>query len=166
MDRTSSCADLLPKPHALPPTNKISMPSRNSSHVYKTLDSRNVQSSTKKSPGPKSVRRVTSDKSIEQSLVDLKIKDGYMFKGIVGAEPAEPRVCCCVKPPPIVDTVASYSAIESISIQKLTPENKLGMELLVKTKTPPMKASELWRDKPVVLLCIQCPGYGQFFISS
>ncbi|XP_075659872.1 uncharacterized protein LOC142629717 [Castanea sativa] len=81
-----------------------------------------------------------------------------MFKGIVGAEPAEPRVCGCVKPPPIVHTVAPYSAIESISIQKLTPEYKLGMELLVKTKTPPMKASELWRDKPAVLLCIRRPG--------
>ncbi|KAL4639873.1 hypothetical protein ACB092_03G250200 [Castanea dentata] len=122
MDRTSSCADLLPKPHAFPPPNKISMPSRNNSRVYKTLDSRNVQSR------------------------------------IVGAEPAEPRVCGCVKPPPIVDTVAPYSAIESISIQKLTPEYKLGMELLVKTKTPPMKASELWRDKPAVLLCIRRPG--------
>ena len=120
------------------------MPSRNSSRVYKTLDSRNVQSSIKKSPGPDFVRRVTFDKSIEQSLADLKIKDGYMFKGIVGAEPAEPRVCGCVKTTPIVDTVAPYSAIESISIQKLTPEYKLGMELLVKTKTPPMKASELW----------------------
>nr|POE97501.1 redox-regulatory protein [Quercus suber] len=73
-------------------------------------------------------------------------------------EPAEPRVCGCVKPPPIVDTVAPYSAIESISIQRLTPEYKLGMELLVKTKTPPMKASELWRDKPAVLLCIRRPG--------
>ncbi|KAM4121355.1 hypothetical protein ACJW30_03G201600 [Castanea mollissima] len=127
MDRTSSCADLLPEPHAFPPPNKISMPSRNNSRVYKTLDSRNI-------------------------------KDGYMFKGIVGAEPAEPRVCGCVKPPPIVDTVAPYSAIESISIQKLTPEYKLGTELLVKTKTPPMKASELWRDKPAVLLCIRRPG--------
>ncbi|KAF3943135.1 hypothetical protein CMV_030272 [Castanea mollissima] len=96
MDRTSSCADLLPEPHAFPPPNKI--------------------------------------------------------------KPAEPRVCGCVKPPPIVDTVAPYSAIESISIQKLTPEYKLGTELLVKTKTPPMKASELWRDKPAVLLCIRRPG--------
>ncbi|XP_044494476.1 peroxiredoxin-like 2A [Mangifera indica] len=32
------------------------------------------------------------------------------------------------------------------------------MERLVKTKTPPMKALELWREKPAVLLCIRRPG--------
>ncbi|XP_038999473.1 peroxiredoxin-like 2A [Hibiscus syriacus] len=32
------------------------------------------------------------------------------------------------------------------------------MEPLVKSKTPPMKASELWRCKPAVLLCIRRPG--------
>ncbi|XWS69572.1 hypothetical protein CRYUN_Cryun04dG0190700 [Craigia yunnanensis] len=32
------------------------------------------------------------------------------------------------------------------------------MERLVKSNAPPMKASELWRDKLAVLLCIQRPG--------
>ncbi|CAB4285912.1 unnamed protein product [Prunus armeniaca] len=73
-------------------------------------------------------------------------------------EPAEPRACGCVQPPPVVEKVAPYSTIENISIQKLTPEYKMGMEHLVKTKTPPMKASELWRNKPAVLLCIRRPG--------
>lgn len=99
-----------------------------------------------------------SDKSLEQSLADLKIKDGYVFKGIVAAGPAEPRACGCVKPPPVIDQIAPYSAIENISVQKLTPEYKIGMEPLVKTNTPPMKASELWRDKPAVILCLRRPG--------
>ncbi|KAK9116372.1 hypothetical protein Sjap_015319 [Stephania japonica] len=81
----------------------------------------------------------------------LEVESRYaVFKGIVAAQPAEGRVCGCVQPPPIVDSVAPYSAIESISVQKLTPEYKLGMERLVKTKTPPMKASQLWLDKPAV----------------
>ncbi|KAL6969661.1 hypothetical protein U1Q18_029369 [Sarracenia purpurea var. burkii] len=93
------------------------------------------------------------------SEADLKIEDdGHVFKGIVAAAPAEPRVCGCVEPPPVIDSVAPYSAIENISIQKLTPEYKIGMERLVKTKAPPMKASELWREKPAVLLCIRRPG--------
>ncbi|XP_045831579.1 uncharacterized protein LOC123922970 [Trifolium pratense] len=33
----------------------------------------------------------TSDRSFEQSLTELKIKDGYSFKGIVASEPVEPR---------------------------------------------------------------------------
>ncbi|XP_057442457.1 uncharacterized protein LOC130734147 isoform X2 [Lotus japonicus] len=105
---------------------------------------------------PKSV--ATSDKSLEQSLADLKIKDGHVFKGIVAAEPAEARACGCVQPPPVSDQIAPYAAIENISVQKLTPEYKIGIDPLVKMKTPPMKASELWRDKPAVFLCLRRPG--------
>ncbi|KAJ1412071.1 Thioredoxin-like superfamily [Sesbania bispinosa] len=88
--------------------------------------------------------------SLELSMTDVRIKDGHVFKGIVA--------CGCVKPPPVSDQVAAYSAIESISVQKLTPEYKIGMEPLVKTKAPPLKASELWRDKPAVFLCLRRPG--------
>lgn len=91
-------------------------------------------------------------------MADIKLRDGHIFKGIVASEPAEPRSCGCVQPPPVVDSVARYSAIENISVQKLTPEYKTGMQRLVKAKTPPMKASDLWKDKPAVLLCIRRPG--------
>ncbi|PNY06359.1 hypothetical protein L195_g002823 [Trifolium pratense] len=87
-----------------------------------------------------------------------KIRDGYVFKGIVASEPSEPRACGCVKPPQVSDQVASYGSIENISVQKLTPEYKIGMEPLVKIKTPPFKASELWRDKPAVIFCLRRPG--------
>jgi hypothetical protein len=100
----------------------------------------------------------TSDRSFEQSLTELKIRDGYSFKGIVASEPAEPRACGCVQPPPVSDQVAPYAAIENISVQKLTPEYKIGMEPLMKMKTPPMKVAELWRDKPAVFLCLRRPG--------
>jgi hypothetical protein len=151
MDKTGACTDQLPKPYAPPPTKA----SRNESlqKIYVSVNSSKVQSTRKSF-----VRRPTSDKSIEQSVADFKIEDGYIFKGIVAAQPAEPRACGCVQPPPIVDTVAPYSGIENISIQKLTPEYKIGMDRLVKAKTPPMKASDLWRDKPAVLLCIRRPG--------
>lgn len=105
-----------------------------------------------------SLSRTGANKSLEQSLADFKIKDGYTFKGIVAAGPAVPRVCGCIQAPPVNEKVAPYSAIENISIQKLTPEYKIGMERLVKTKTPPMKALELWRERPAVLLCIRRPG--------
>ncbi|TKY69491.1 PRX-like2 domain-containing protein [Spatholobus suberectus] len=104
------------------------------------------------------VRSNAASDTLEQSMVDMKIKEGYVFKGIVAAEPAEPRACGCVNPPPISDQVAPYGAIENISVQKLTPEYKIGMEPLVKTKAPPLKASELWRDKPAVFLCLRRPG--------
>lgn len=55
--------------------------------------------------------------------------------------PAEPRACGCVQPPLVRDQVAPYVAIENISVRKITPEYKIGMEPLVKMKTPPMKAT-------------------------
>ncbi|KAI5436397.1 hypothetical protein KIW84_022759 [Lathyrus oleraceus] len=85
--------------------------------------------------------------SDEQSMINgMKIKDGYVFKGIVASEPAEPRACGCLKPPQVSDQVINYCAVENISVQKLTPEYKIGMQPLVKIKTPPLKASELWRN--------------------
>ncbi|XP_059650328.1 uncharacterized protein LOC132296103 [Cornus florida] len=157
MDRTSSCADPLPASYALPARRVTSIPSRNKSMFRRELvsvDSRKMHSLLK-SPATSGKNY---DVSIEQSMAEFKIKDGHSFKGIVAAAPAEPRACGCVQPPPIVENVAPHSAIENISIEKLTPEYKIGMERLLKTKTPPMKASELWRDKPVVLLCIRRPG--------
>ncbi|KAG9448596.1 hypothetical protein H6P81_008561 [Aristolochia fimbriata] len=103
-------------------------------------------------------RNTFTERSVEQSITEFKIKEGYVFKGIVASEPAEPRLCGCVPPPPVVDNVASYSSIENISIQKLAPEYKIGMERLVTSKAPPMKASLLWRDKPAVLFCLRRPG--------
>ncbi|XP_058112444.1 uncharacterized protein LOC131255671 isoform X2 [Magnolia sinica] len=98
------------------------------------------------------------EQSIEQSIADLKIKEGHVFKGIVASEPAESRLCGCVQPPPVVENVAPYSSIESISVQKLAPEYKVGMDSMLKLKTPPMKASELWLEKPVLLMCVRRPG--------
>ncbi|KAK9934893.1 hypothetical protein M0R45_022022 [Rubus argutus] len=149
MDRTSECEDI-PKADPTPATRRISTLSKKNS-IYKSFQSVNSQ----KVPSRTSS---INDKTLEQSLASFKIKDGYIFKGIVSMEAAEPRACGCVQPPAVSDKIAPYSAIENISVQKLTPEYKIGMEHLVKTKTPPMKASELWRNKPAVLLCIRRPG--------
>ncbi|EXB44920.1 hypothetical protein L484_026508 [Morus notabilis] len=153
MDRSGPCTDSSPQTKALPPTRMASRPSTNNS-TYKSFvqaNSQNLRSITR--PMARN-----SSKSLEQSLASFKIGEGYTFKGIVAAGPGESRACGCVKPPPVVDQVAPYSAIENISLQKLTPEYKIGMERLVKSKAPPMKASELWRDKPAVILCIRRPG--------
>lgn len=154
MGRTSACLDPLPTPSALSTTKIISGRSSDSlQKSFLSVNTKKVQTMTK---GP--VKRTTSDMSLEQSVADLKIKDEYIFKGIVAAQPADSRLCGCIQPPPVVDKVAPYPAIEGIAIQKLTPEYKYGMEGLVRTKAPPMKASDLWRDRPAVLLCIRRPG--------
>ncbi|KAL0380675.1 UNVERIFIED_CONTAM: Peroxiredoxin-like 2A [Sesamum angustifolium] len=158
MDRTSACAtDPLPALYTVPTRRQNNLASRNRS-IYRSQNSSansgKLQSMTRSSGRSNS----HSDFSLEQSLSSFKIKDGYVFKGVVAAMPAEPRACGCVQPPPIVENVAPYSAIENVSIQKLTPEYKIGMERLIKNKTPPMKASELWREKPAILVCIRRPG--------
>ncbi|KDP31421.1 hypothetical protein JCGZ_11797 [Jatropha curcas] len=154
-DRSNACAEPLPKTYNQT-AKKITSATSGNDSIYKSLGSvksKNMQSTSKFSPSS-----INYDKSLQQSLADFKIKDGYIFKGIVAAGPAEARACGCVQPPPVVDEVAPYSFIEKISVEKLTPEYKIGMERLVKTRSPPMKASELWQDKPAVLLCIRRPG--------
>ncbi|GFZ00185.1 hypothetical protein Acr_13g0015840 [Actinidia rufa] len=158
MDRTNPCAaDPFPALNALPSRRKIMATALSSNNsIYKgELSSVNTRKMHMRSPATSAPN---SDVTLEKSISDLKIKDGHIFKGIVAAGPAEPRACGCMQPPPIVDSVAPYPIIENISVQKLTPEYKIGMERLVKTKTPPMKALELWRDKPAVLICIRRPG--------
>ncbi|KAL3830583.1 hypothetical protein ACJIZ3_019385 [Penstemon smallii] len=148
MDKTNACCG-----DPLPLRRRNPLPSRNNS-IYKSelssLNSRKLKSISSKS----------YNLSLEQSMASFKIKEGYVFKGIVASMPAEPIGCGCVQlqPPPIVEKVAPYSIVENIYVQKLTPEYKIGMERLIKTKAPPMKASELWREKPAILLCIRRPG--------
>ncbi|KAK3039769.1 hypothetical protein RJ639_027082 [Escallonia herrerae] len=124
MDRTSACTstDPLPPSYSMPARKQRAIPSRSSSiyqNEYVSVNSRKM-SMTRNSVG--------YDVTLEQSMADFKIKDGHIYKGIVAAVPDEPRACGCVQPPPIIDNVASYSTIENISIEKLTPEYKIGME--------------------------------------
>ncbi|KAG0464468.1 hypothetical protein HPP92_020537 [Vanilla planifolia] len=98
------------------------------------------------------------DESTAKAVLDLKLNEGHIFKGTVAAVPSETRLCGCIQPTPIVNDVAPYSSIEKVSLQKLTPEYKVGAQHLVKTKAPPVKASDLWAEKPTVLLCIRRPG--------
>lgn len=128
--------------------------SGNESHYRKDIS----PVTSRKQSMTRSLIRTTTDISLEQSMADLGIKDGYVFKGIVASMPDEPRACGCVQATPVVETVAPYSSIENISVQKLTPQYKIGMERLVTTKTAPMRASKLWRDKPAVFVCIRRPG--------
>ncbi|PIA63306.1 hypothetical protein AQUCO_00200969v1 [Aquilegia coerulea] len=151
-DRSSACGIQIPPTHVLPARKRSTSrsPSVNRSDLL-SVNSRRMQST-------RSHSRSSLRMNETHEISDMKIKDGHIFKGIVAAEPAEPRLCGCIQPPPIIDDVSPYTNIENISVQKLTPEYKIGMERLVKTKTPPMKASGLWRDKPAILLCIRRPG--------
>lgn len=142
-DRTSACAaDPLPPSYNLPPRRR---------NTISTVGSGKLSSMKKNSNG-------VYYSASEQSMASFKNNDGYMFKGIVAAVPEEPRACGCVSSSPIVENVAPYSSIENVSVQRLAPEYKIGLERLIKTKTPPMKASEIWREKPAILLCIRRPG--------
>ncbi|XP_073136010.1 uncharacterized protein [Henckelia pumila] len=153
MDRTVACgANPLPAPYSLPARNRSTLSSGNNI-------AQKTESSSANSKKLQGVSKFSSKEiSVEQSLASFQIKDGHVFKGVVAAMPAESRGCGCIQPPPVVENVASYATIENISVQKLTPEYKIGMEHLIKSKTPPMKASELWRDRPAILVCVRRPG--------
>lgn len=91
--------------------------------------------------------RVNYEESIERSIADLSMKRS-----------TDPEDNSYVKPFSSVENIAPYSAVENISVQKLTPQYKVGLENLDIAKTGTIKASELWRDKPAVLLCVRRPG--------
>ncbi|KAG1326672.1 Redox-regulatory protein FAM213A [Cocos nucifera] len=152
IDRASACRVSMPPSYVLPARERsMSISSSKGDEPSRT---------TERLQYVKTPSKVSSyqERSVEQSAADFKIGEGYIFKGMVAAEPAEPRLCGCVQPPPIVEHVAPYSSIENISVQKLTPEYKVGMGRLVAAKAPPMKALELWKHKPTILLCIRRPG--------
>ncbi|KAJ6794814.1 Uncharacterized protein M6B38_227900 [Iris pallida] len=151
VDRATACKISLPPSFELPARGKNAC-YNDGSHGDGSL------ACPRKSVNDKTTFSSVHAPSVEQSVIDPRIDEGYLFKGIVAAEPAEARLCCLVQPPPIVDDVAPYSSVENISVQKLAPEYKVGMERLVTTKAPPMKACELWRDKPAVILCVRRPG--------
>ncbi|XP_039141792.1 uncharacterized protein LOC120279025 [Dioscorea cayenensis subsp. rotundata] len=153
VDRASACRISMP-PNSTLPARQKSIPVVSKNEVFdRSITPRRMQMARSPLRGSSKY-----EMSIEQSELDYKIKEGYVFKGVVAAEPAEPWLCGCIQPPPIADDVAPYGSIENISVQKLAPEYKVGMERLVIAKAPPMKASDLWRNKPTILLCIRRPG--------
>eukprot|EP00249_Psilotum_nudum_P011137 c22984_g3_i2 orf=148-1458(+) len=90
-----------------------------------------------------------------------KTDDPQLFKGVVGAAPAQPRLCGLIQPPPVTAAVAPLSALENISVQKLTPAYKAGIDPWAYRELkspPPMKAVELWSLKPTLIFCIRRPG--------
>lgn len=115
-------------------------------------------SESQKIPISPRLSRRTSSISSEKSVAELRTKEGHSFKGVVSKAVAEQRPGEPVKPPHLAEDVAPYSMIENITVQKLVPEYKISMEPLVTLKPTTIKASELWRDRPVVLLCLRRPG--------
>lgn len=157
-NRTNECSEN-PSPASitLPASQREIPPTRNGNYRRELMSasSRKLQSVRR---APLKSNSIAYGATTLKSISDFKLKDDHVFKGIVAAMPEEPRGCGCVLSPSIAKNVAPYSTIHNISVQKLTPEYKNGMEHLIKTKTPPMKASELWCHKPAVLLCIRRPG--------
>ncbi|KAJ0989669.1 hypothetical protein J5N97_008025 [Dioscorea zingiberensis] len=153
VDRASACRISMPPNYTLPARQKSASLVSKSEAYDRSITPRRMQMARSPLRGSSKY-----EMSIEQSVLDYKIKEGYVFKGVVAAEPVETRLCGCIQPPPIVDDVAPYASIENISVQKITPEYKVGMERLLTVKAPPMKASDLWRNKPAILLCVRRPG--------
>ncbi|KAF9593778.1 hypothetical protein IFM89_025403 [Coptis chinensis] len=139
-DRTSTCVVTLPPSYSLLARKRTTARS-----MSKSIRGSELWSAVSKKmvTATKSLRKTrTNDESVERSVTELSIKQDPVFN----------------RNDPRVDNISPYSAIENISVQKLAPEYKIGMENLIKTKTPNLKASKLWRDKPVVLHCVRRPG--------
>lgn len=151
-NRTGECSEN-PSPASITlPARQREIPFTKNSSYKRDLMSASSRKLHNMRRAPLKSNSIAYSATTQKSLSDFKLKDDHIFKGIVAAMPEEPRGCGCVLSPSIAKNVAPYSSIHNISVQKLTPEYKNGMEHLIKTKTPPMKASELWCHKPAVLL--------------
>ncbi|PIA57603.1 hypothetical protein AQUCO_00600372v1 [Aquilegia coerulea] len=158
-DRTSSFVVSIPPSYTLPARQRTiarSMSKSATGNELLSVKTRRLMTIAR-SIG-RSNTKIISDGSIEQSTGDLSIKNEHVYKRNVAQEAIDSQECSTVKSLPSVDNIFPYSAIENISVQKLAPEYKIGLGNLIKTKMPTLKASELWRDKPAVLLCVRRPG--------
>eukprot|EP00249_Psilotum_nudum_P011136 c22984_g2_i1 orf=196-1494(+) len=171
IDRTTACGIVMPPTLTLPARKRTSA----ASGIDASIDISTTQSyanatsiaspyhpvSDKGSSSP--LFNALASQSSENSDYNNRgrTEGTQQFKGIVGAAPPQPRLCGLISPPPVSELVAPLSALENISVQKLTPEYKAGIDPWAygELKTPPpMKAADLWSVKPTLVFCIRRPG--------
>jgi hypothetical protein len=83
-------------------------------------------------------------------------------KGMFSAPAVQPRLCGLVRPGGIKEEVTPLPVLEKIMVQKLTDAHSKGNNPF-KRKGPisipaPSRASDLWADKPTLILCLRRPG--------
>eukprot|EP01018_Ginkgo_biloba_P014920 Gb_20082 [translate_table: standard] len=104
---------------------------------------------------------------VDRSASDYSSSVSSKMQMKTNSIPIQSRLCGLIKPPIVAEDVAPFSVIQSISVQKLTPEYKVGMDpwALGELKaSPPMRASELWTTKPTIFLCIRRPELVSIFL--
>jgi hypothetical protein len=83
-------------------------------------------------------------------------------KGMFSAPAVQPRLCGLVRPGGIKEEVTPLPVLDKIMVQKLTDAHSKGNNPF-KRKGPisipaPSRASDLWADKPTLILCLRRPG--------
>ncbi|XP_024375270.1 uncharacterized protein [Physcomitrium patens] len=95
-------------------------------------------------------------------MAPMSAQPPVITKGIFSAPEAETRLCGLVKLGGMKQEVTPLSTLEKILVQKLAPQHRKGVNPF-RGKGPiqlssPFKASELWADKPTLILCLRRPG--------
>ena len=111
-----------------------------------------------KLPGKQSPKKKHVNAENERPNMPLAVAT---FKGVVSAGPANPKMCGLLKPSRVADDIISISLLEKISVQKLAPEYRVGVDPWGKFDVrapPPMKASDIWATKATIIYCIRRPG--------
>ncbi|XP_020583339.1 uncharacterized protein LOC110026654 [Phalaenopsis equestris] len=93
-----------------------------------------------------------------KTTLHLKLNEGHIFKGVVSAKPTGSKLYGCIRTCQIVEDVAPYSSLANITVERRTSEYKVGVQSVAASNFATMKASEMWKEKAVVLLCIRRPG--------
>lgn len=84
-------------------------------------------------------------------------------RGIFSAPEVPPRLCGILRDKGVKEEMTPLSVLEKIMVQKVTPvytkganpfKNKGSLNPL----PAPVKASELWAEKPTIILCLRRPG--------
>lgn len=167
LDRGSACAIQLPRDLVLP-ARKVTAAHHGGSPMSPprsrpmSLPKERNQDPTPEFGHP-SVRMVESQESKTPVVLQpTSTQPPPSSKGIFSAPSATPRLCGLVKPGGLKEEVSSLGTLENIMVQKIAPQHSKGVNPFNNKGPiqlpPPSKASELWADKPTLILCLRRPG--------
>lgn len=172
-DRSSNCGVIMPPNLTLPARRTTRRPMARSVDMGSDYSSSTPSVKTAASPPASSVTSAysseegfelygtKSDANFRTLQKERQAPPPQFFKGVVAAALPEPRLCGFVSPSPIIEDVSPLSVLETIYVQKLTPEYRPGLDLWGERELkmpPPMKASDIWASKATVIFCIRRPG--------
>jgi len=155
LDRGSACAIQLPKDLVLP-ARKVTA-AHHGGAPLSPPKKRPTSPPRMTTPPDSGIKMVTSTQETTSS------KPPVVHQAAIFSAPSvTPRLCGLLQPGGLKEEVSSLGSLENIMIRKIAPQHSKGVNPFA-GKGPihmpePTRASELWAEKPTLILCLRRPG--------